>query len=157
MANRLRRLASTRTMETETPFWSNAFGKLIRWLVFIPIGFVLGSILQSLPPLGVELARRYKPEFNFLTILIAIVVVSILGSVGWFWVLGVAATPVLACRVIAPNHRVGAVIFGTLFCLFQAIYTLGLFGHASWIFILYQLIFSTIFIVGIVIAYKEDA
>src|SRR4029453_8338538 len=121
------------------------------------IGFVLGSILQSLPPLGVELARAYKPEFNFLTILIAIIVVSILTTVVGLWFFGVFGTPVLSCRIIAPNHRVASVMFGTLFCLFQGLYILGLIGRASWVYILYQLVFSATFIFGIVTAYNEDA
>jgi hypothetical protein len=149
-------------IESKTSFWNNPFGKLIRWLAFIPVGFVLGSILQVIPPLGVALAREYKPEFNFLTVFLAIFAVSIVGTVGWFWALGVFFTPVLSCRTIAPNHRVGSVIAGTLFCVYQGInivwlFGLGLYGQASWVFIVYQLVFSAIFIFGIVTAYNEDA
>jgi hypothetical protein len=151
-----------RDMESETSFWNKPFGKLIRWLAFIPVGCVLGSILQILPPLGVELARSYKPEFNFLTILIAVFAVSIGTTVVWFWGAGVFLTAVLSCRIIAPNHRVGSVIGGTLFSGYQGInivwlFGLVLYGQASWVFIAYQLVFSAIFIFGIVTAYNEDA
>lgn len=141
----------------ETTFWNKPFGKLIRWLAFIPVGFALGGFLEALPPLGVELARAYQPEVNFLTIIMAIVVVAISPWIGPLWFAAVYGTPLLSCRVIAPNHRVGSIVFGTLFCVFKGTFILGLFGRTSWVFILYHLVFTTIFIFGIVGAHNENA
>ena len=131
-------------------------GRIIRWLVFIPVGFLLVGILQALPPFAVMWAHSYRPEFSFLTIILAIIVVSILGTVGWFWLLGVWATPMLSCRIIAPHPQVAAVIFGTLFCLHQGAFLLGLLSRARWGLAIYHFIFCAIVVVGVVSAYKGD-
>ena len=116
-------------MNDNQSFWQTGFGRFIRWLVFLPIGGILVSILQALPPLAVLWAWEYKLEFNLLTLLIGIFVVGFLGTIGSLWVVGLGMTPYLSCKVIAPNNKVGSVIFGTLFCLCQGIFILTLFGH----------------------------
>ena len=144
-------------MDEGTPFWQTGFGQLLRWLVFLPIGLFLTVILQGLPPGAVGLARAYKPEFNFLTIIIAIIVVSFLGIFLSLWLACVWMTPFLSCTLIAPNKKVALVIFGTIFCLFQGEFMLSLLSDGtSWIFFTYQLSFSGLLIGGIVLAYKEE-
>jgi hypothetical protein len=144
-------------MNDNQSFWQTGFGRFIRWLVFLPIGAILVSILQALPPLAVLWAWGYKLEFNLLTLIIGIFVVSILGAIGWWWFIGLFMTPYLSCKVIAPNNKVGSVIFGTLFCLFQGIFILSLFGHdPSWVFIIYQIVIAGIVIGGTVMAYKDS-
>jgi len=144
-------------MNNNQPFWQTGFGRFIRWALFLPIGCVLLIILQALPPLAVEVASRCKPEFSCLVLIVAIVAVSMLSMIGWMWFLGVWMTPYLSCRLIAPNHKVGSVIFGTQFCLLQGIFILTLFGgDYSWVFILYQILFAAIVIGGTVMAYRDS-
>jgi hypothetical protein len=144
-------------MNDNQPFWQTGFGRFIRWLVFLPIGCVLVAILQALPPLAVRLASGYKPEFSCLVLLLAIVAAGMLIPICSMWFMGVWMTPYLSCRLIAPNHKVGSVIFGTLFCLFQGIFILTLFGgDYSWVEILYQILFTAIVIGGTVAAYKDS-
>lgn len=137
--------------------WTTGFGRLIRWLLFIPIGYLLACILQTLPPLAFALAWGWKLEFNFFVLIVAVIAVSFLTSICVFWCACVYLTPYLSCKIIAPDNKVGSVIFGTLFCLFQGIFLLKeLLGHdPSWLSIIYQIVFAGIVIVGTVTAYKE--
>ncbi len=112
--------------------------------------------MQMSPPILVGLAKNYKPEFNFLTILIAIFTLSTIGVLIYLWVLGVFATPILACGIIAPNQQVGSVIFGTLFCLSLIYYIVWIFNHSHWLSILYHVIFGALFMNGIIAAYKTN-
>ena len=144
-------------MTSERGFWQSGFGKFIRWLVFLPIGFVLGSVLQSIPPIVVAFAASYKPQFSFLVLILALIVLSMLLTCIWLWGLAVFGTPYLSCRVIAPNHRVASVIFATLFIFCELAFILGLIGRREpWILVIYNIIFSAIFVGGCVVAYKED-
>lgn len=144
-------------MNDNQSFWQTVFGRVIRWLLFLPVGFILVSILASLPPMALALAWGYKPEFSFLILIAAIFVVSIGGTIFCFWVGGVWMTPYLICRVIAPNNKVGSVIFGTLFCLYWVINILMSFlGDASWVLIIYQMVFVGIVIGGTVMAYQDS-
>ncbi len=104
----------------------------------------------------------YKPEINFLTILLAVVVVPIVGPLLIFflisWGAGVVASSVLCCRAVAPKPQIAAVVFGTLFCLAQAIIIFGVIQQGySWVLVTYHVIFDVLTLVGIVIAYKTPA
>ncbi|MBU2574061.1 MAG: hypothetical protein KKH28_08310 [Elusimicrobia bacterium] len=145
-------------MNNNRPFWQTGFGKSIRWLLFLPVGYILVYILQVVPPLVAAMALHYKPEFNFLVLIIGIIAVSLLCTLGSFWVMGVFMTPTLCCKIIAPNNKIGSVIFGTLFCLFQGFNILASFGLAHyWVSIIYQTVFGAITIGGTVMAYMEDS
>lgn len=144
------------TLENRS-LWDSGSAKILRWLFFLPIGFLLAGILQMLPPLAVEWARGFRPEISFLTIVLAVIAVSILGTVCWLWFAAVVMSPVLASRIIAPHRKIAAVIFGTLFCLFQALFVLRVFLEGgSWVYLGYQLLFAGLTIAGIIVAYKDD-
>jgi len=139
-------------------FWQGGFGKLLRWLTFLPLAFLSIGILQHLPVKAVIWASGYKPEFSFLTLIIGLIALSILGTLGWLWFLGLSMTPYLTCGVIAPNNKIATVIFGTLFCLFQGLFLFGVFySDAHWIYKVYMLVVSIIVIGSTVVAYQEDS
>ncbi|MFU8857466.1 MAG: hypothetical protein ACNA8S_10750 [Deferrisomatales bacterium] len=141
---------------SDASFWESGVGRLIRWLAFLPIAFFLISLLQTIPVRTVFWAANYIPDLNLLTLILAIVAVSLIGTAGWFWVLGVSMTPVFACGVIAPNAKVGSVIFGTLYCLIQGLFLLGVLSSgAHWVFKGYQLVFGLIVLGGTIGAYKS--
>lgn len=142
----------------ERSFWERWPGCVIKWVVFLPLAFLLSGILQVLPLIAVELARGYQPEINFLTILIAVFVVSIVGIFLIYWGRAVVMTPVFCCFVIAPKAEVAAVVFGALFCLSQASWVFGVIQQGdSWVFVAYHVLFGVLTVFGIVIAYKTPA
>lgn len=139
-------------------FWQGRFGKLLRWMVFLPIAFIIIFILQDLPVRVFAWASETRPVLSFLTIIIGLIVVSILGTFAWLWFLGMSLTPLLACGVVAPNSKIGAVIFGTLYCLAHGIYLLSVLqSNAHWIFSAYYLVCGVIIVYGTVMTYKADS
>jgi len=143
-------------MSKEKHLWQTDFIILLRWIIFLPIGFVLTAVLQVIPPQILELVKANIPESTLLTIVGAVLAVPILIILGWVWILGVLMTPYLNCGIIAPSNRAPAVIYGMLFCLFEGIFLISILaGGASSIFVIYQLIFSGVTLGGIVMLYKE--
>jgi hypothetical protein len=141
---------------TAVGFWQNRVGRVLRWIVFLPIGVVLASVLQSIPPLAVVLAASWHPHFSFLILILGLIALSILGTLAWFWFMASLFTPVLACRVIAPNHRVAAVVFPTLSILYEGSFILRLVGDTPWLLVIYHVIFTIILVAGCVVAYKQE-
>jgi hypothetical protein len=137
-------------------FWQNPFGRVLRWIAFLPVGVVLASVLQSIPPLVVVFAASWRPQFSFLILILGLIVLSVLGTLAWFWVMASFFTPVLACRVIAPNHRVAAVVFATLSVLCEGSFILRLVGDTPWLLVIYHIVFTIILVAGCVMAYKEE-
>lgn len=143
-------------MNKEKPFWESDFIILLRWILFLPIGFILAGTLQAMPPLVVGLVKANIPESTFLAIVSTVILVPILIALSCVWFMSVLMTPYLNCGFIAPNNRIPAIIYGMLFCLFEGIFLISIFaGGTSWIFIVYQLIFSAITLGGIVMLSKE--
>lgn len=100
-----------------TTYWDSRIIKFLRWIIFIPIGMILVSWLETLPPRVVIYAMSTKPEFNYLTLIIGIFVVSILGTIFFLWLFLICASVTLSCNVIAPNGKIASIIFGTVYCL----------------------------------------
>jgi len=75
-------------MNVSESFWRTGRGRFIRWFAFLPIGVVLSGLLHAIPLLAIEYARGYRPELNFFTIVMALFVVSILGTLICLWFLG---------------------------------------------------------------------
>jgi len=141
------------------PFWQSGIGQLLRWLAFLPCAFFLSSILQVIPPVAVGFASAYKPDFSsLLTYIFAIPCFVLIGVLGvMMWGAGVFWAPYISCCKIAPNNKIAAVMFGTLFCSLQGLDWFFLLAEGtSWIFFTYQLGFAGLLIWGIVLAYKVE-
>jgi len=143
-------------MSKEKPLWQTDFIILLRWILFIPIGFVLTAVLQVIPLHLAGLLSANLPEPSLLTIVGAVIAVPILIVLGWVWMLGVLVIPYINCGFIAPNYRAPAIIYGMLFCLFEGIFLISILaGGTSSVFLFYHLVFSVISVGGIVMLYKQ--
>jgi len=102
-------------------------------------------------------ARAHHFTPTWFNIILAIIFSSAaLGIIG-FWVMAVFMTPLLVCRGIAPNKRISSVIFATMVVLLE-VWSLILFlnkGASFWL-IGFHVVFSVIFMFGIVFVYKDD-
>lgn len=152
-----------REMKEGISFWQSRFGRFLRWVAFLPVGVVLVTILQALPTMVVNLAVylivRWELKLNFLTGLLAVVMLCLICPMILFytWFPWLYKTPVLSCAIIAPNNKIASVIFGALFCIFQGWYLLSLFTEATfWIFRWYQLAFTGIVLAGTVASYQDE-
>jgi len=142
-------------MSKEKPLWQTDFVILLRWILFLPIGFILTVTLQAIPLQVVQLVDANTPESTLLTILGAVVAVPILIALGGIWFMGVLMAPYLNCAFIAPKNRISAVLYGMCFCLFEGIYLISILaGGTSWTFLLYQLVFSGLTLGGLVMLHK---
>lgn len=143
-------------MSKEQPLWQTDSIILLRWIMFIPIGFILTATLQVIPSLVVGLVKVNMPESTLQTIIAALIAVPILIVLGWAWCMGVLMTPHFSCGFIAPSNRAPTVIYGMLFCLFEGTFLISILkGGISWISLVYQLIFLGITVGGIVMLHKE--
>ncbi len=152
------RLSPNQEVESYS-FWDKQIGRVIRWVVFLPTGFVLAFLLYYIPIFAVAYAMSYDIEMTLFSIMLAIFLVSIALVLVNFWFIGVYSVPMLSCGLIAPNAKVASIIYGT-FYVFNTI--IGgqlpmLFSYEkNWWLIIYSVVFSIIHFVGIVFAYKSD-
>ena len=137
--------------------WSSIPVKIIRAILFIPIGFILLSILQMLPIVLVNWLALKPFSLNWLSILIALIVVSIASGVAGFYAVIVYFITVLTCRIIAPWYRGSTVIFGTLFLLAEVLSMISWCraGNSAW-FLIYHIIFTLVVIGGIFGSYATE-
>lgn len=143
-------------MSKEQPLWQADFMMMLRWIMFIPIGFMLTAALQVVPSLVAGFLKANMPGSIFLMIVSVIIVIPVLIVLGAVWGMGVLMTPRLICGLVAPSKSTATVIYGMLFCLFEGIYLISILaGGTSWIFFACQLTFSGITVGGIVMLFKE--
>ncbi len=143
-------------MSKEQPLWQTDFIVMLRWISFLPIGFILTATLQVIPSLAVGLVKANLPDSTFLLIVGAVLAIPIFIVLGWAWCMTVLMTPHLSCRVIAPGNGAPAIIYGMLFCLFEGTFLVSILkGGTPWIPLAYQLIFLGIGLGGMVMLYKE--
>lgn len=140
-----------------TNLWESVPVKIIRLFLYIPIGFILLSILQMIPiALFNWLAiKSFTP--NWLSILIALFVVSIAAGVAGFYGVVVYFTTILACRIIAPWRRISTVVFGTLFLLAEIVVMVSWCrtGNLEW-FLIYHISFTLTVVGGLFASYTND-
>lgn len=126
-------------------FWNSKFGCFIRWLLFLPIGFFLTLLIQNLTPLLVSwVVGQMSDVFMFLWFLMPLI--------GWFGL--VALSQAMICG-IAPNPKIAAPIYGTLFSLLAIIYAAGLVTRGYWVDLVYTIVIAVGTIFGILYAYNE--
>jgi hypothetical protein len=142
------------------PFWQTLLGRIIRWMVFLPIGFGVAALLEAVPLLGAQWAAGVELKLTLLSLLGGLIALSILGTVVPMWFMAVYTWPTVVCAVLAPRAPVAAVIFGTLFVLFQGLVVLGVLldeGGIAWLFLCYKLGFSAVLIAGMVTAHSAPS
>lgn len=135
-------------------FWDKQIGRAIRWVAFLPIGYVLAGLLYAIPIFAAAYAMSYKVEMTLFSIVIAVFLVSIALALINFWFVGVYSVPVLACGLIAPNNKIASVIYGTLYVFGQL--QIFFLPEKNWWVIIYAGVFSIVHFVGIVSAYNND-
>jgi len=135
------------------PFWKSIPGKILRWIVFLPIGFVAAAVLETIPLLAYRFASTFDLKLTLLTLVIGIIVASATFTLFMFWLMAVFLVPGIACQKVAPHAQIASVIFGTLFVLFRGISLVSLWTHVGWGTITYKVVFSAILFAGIVVAY----
>ena len=137
--------------------WNSVPMKIVRWILFLPIGWVLWLILYALPILAVSITASWKPEFSFLILLIGLIVISFVGAFLGLWLFALSFTPVLACRIIAPNNKIASVIYGTIFVPYAvATFIMMINNGTPWIILGYFLFASVVFFYGIITAHAFE-
>lgn len=138
-------------------FWNSTFGKVLRWIFFLPVSFLAAAILEAIPIFAYGYAANLELKFTLLTLIIGIICASLLFALIWFWFAGVCFTPMITCGLIAPTPKVASVIFGTAFVLLQGLSLLALIlsERIGWGVIIYKILFSILLIAGTVATYCE--
>lgn len=139
-------------------FWQSTLGKVLRWLLFLPIGFLVTAFLEVIPIFAYGFAANLEMRFTLLTLIIGIVVVSLLLTFSVYWFVGVFFIPKLSCGLVAPTPKVASVIFGTLFVLFQGLTLFSMIfgGQNGWGIIIYKTLFSLLLMGGVVATYMDE-
>lgn len=137
-----------------TNVWNSISVKVIRAVLFIPVGFTILIILQMLPPFLYIWISLKSVTFTWRSVLIAIFVVPSAMTVYSALVYGAT---MLTCRIIAPWYRVCTVVFGTLFLVASAMSLIVWYreGHSIW-FMIYQIVFNFLVIAGLFGSYSTN-
>lgn len=108
--------------------------KFLRWVIFIPVGFILMTILNILP----QMIFLIKCE----SIITAIFLGGLLLSLFLVWIYAIILTPLFVCTKIAPKREVASILFGMLYSayLFRVMIIDGHYG--------YNIIFMMFFWIG---------
>ncbi|MBW7893815.1 MAG: hypothetical protein H3C27_01775 [Opitutaceae bacterium] len=140
-------------------FWQSTVGKILRWVLFLPVGLLVSALLESIPIFAYRYAANVELRLTLLTLIIGVIVVSMLFTVLVYWFIGVFFTPKLSCGMIAPTPKIASVIFGTLFVLFQGLTLLGMVlgDQTGWGIIIYKSLFSLLLMGGVVATYVEES
>lgn len=129
---------------------------VIRWIIFLPITFVSVYLLHALPILAVKAAFGYRPEITFGTIILAVITVSILGSLCLLWLSGLFISISLSCYALPSNTKIGSVVFGTAFTLYHGELSLAaILIPVHWSLKIYHFIFLAIVICCTVVTYRS--
>jgi len=128
----------------------------LRWLIFLPIGYLAIGILEVIPlwlwstfsvPIG---------ELTLLKLLVGIVLVGITLTAAWWYLIAAFFIPRLCCNIIAPTHKVASIIFATLLTYHLASWILFKFHAVPWGLILVECILYILLLLGSISAYFEE-
>jgi len=131
--------------------------KLLRWILFLPVGLFAASVLELIPIFIYQFASTVELRFTLLMLIIGIVVAPFVLGFVWLWLWAVLMTPTLSCSVIAPSPKIASVIFGTLYVLFQIVTLLRMVftDGEVWGIIVYMILFSLLMIGGVYASYSQ--
>ncbi len=152
--------------EAEEPktFWNGWLGKSIRWIVFIP-GIYLGLAIVYLIAFGVAgMVHSWfggKIELSFGVIVLAIIAATIGLSVGlqfvFMVIFAIGAIPTLFCGTVAPNPRLAAPIFGTIYVLGNLLVIAQAIGAKEWGALVFYVATTIAVLIGTKSAYDSVA
>lgn len=132
-------------------------GLILRWLVFIPVGYIGFLILRLLIVLAVAYALNTKMgDLNLLVVLLFLLVGSVVLSVVGAILSGIGYATFFACAIVAPNNKAGSAIFGTVLVITQLPYTIGIFRSQGFWMGLAELAVSVAALIGCCIAFYAD-
>lgn len=139
-------------------FWAGSVGRIMRWILFLPVGLTVVFLLTLIPPLFYFWAMSYKIDMSLGSIMLAIFAVSMAFSLLSLWVGAVYYSAVFSCLIVAPNPKVASVIYGTMYVLFLVINPLYTQLSSGYHFmqVIYTIAVAIIHTVGIVSAYHDD-
>ena len=129
--------------------------QILRWVLFLPIGFALLGLWQSLGALCWRLLAGVKVD-SLLEVVIAIIIAGVAINFVFLWIAAFAGIPYFLCTVFAPKSRVAAVMFGTLFVFLHGIRVLFLFSEGAVWWGVGAVVVLLLVIGGLVAAYNEN-
>jgi len=130
--------------------WSSIPVKIVRAILFIPIGLIILFVLQAIPIVLFNWIALKPFTLNWLSVLAALFIVSIGGGIAYFYAMLVFFSPMLTCKIIAPWCRVATIIFGVLFVVLEFLWYQA--GNSLW-FLIYNMIFTLVVVSGLVVSY----
>jgi len=130
--------------------WDSAMVRALRWVLFLPVGFLLQSLLSAVPGLMFLWIFPVIIESAFWRI-IATTGIVLVGFAGLFWV-GMLAygISVMSCRKVAPRLVPAQGIYGVFLALFWvAGLVYGITQSYGWIINAYNAGFIGVCILGV--------
>jgi hypothetical protein len=134
-------------------FWATLPGKTLRWILFLPIGIALASLLEMLLLAFVNFATAYQLTMNLLTAFLLLLALSIGLTIAVFYIVAVINLPRLVCVWIAPSQRISSVILGLFFLISQTLTILGQIGNTPTAITFSKVLFSLLFLGGTIFAF----
>jgi len=97
-------------------FWEGHLGKLIRWLAFVPVGFVLIGLVEITSAASATWILSLK-LWTFVLLLTCVPVLTIAA----FFYFGAI---MLATKTICPSRKAGAMVFAVVYSLWMTLWLL---------------------------------
>ncbi len=143
--------------KTALSFWNKKLGVILRWILFLPVGFISSGFLQATPVLVFYWASSIEWKFTLLNLILGLIAASFITGGVSLWFFGVVMAPYLACKIVAPKKNIAIVIFATLYIFLQAV---TLFGYVTsgypLLLIIYHTLFAVLLIASCVHHFKDS-
>ena len=137
------------------PLWSSVPVKVLRWIAFLPLAFLLLALWQALGAFCWRLLADVKVD-SLLEVVIAIIIAGVAINLVFLWIAAFAGIPYYLCTVVAPNSRVAAVMFGTLFGFLHGSRVVFLFVEGALWWGVGSLVVLLLVFGGLIASYNED-
>jgi hypothetical protein len=135
--------------------WSSLPVRILRWLVFLPVAFLLLGLWQLLAALCWQLLSSVTVD-SLLDVIIAFVLAGAAIPVLFAWVGGFIAIPNLTCAFLAPRSRIACILFAVPFIFIYGGYVIMMLQRGATLPALGSLGILILGMIGAVIAYMDD-
>lgn len=142
--------------QTDVSVWDSALMHLVRWVIFLPIAFVLLAIVEWIALSAIQFSLDVELKFTLFTLLLGIFIFSVGSLIVVPFFAALYSVPRIACTIVAPRPRGALIVFGTLFVLFSIANLIGLLGLAPWWVIVFKIIVFCSVMAGVIGAYSDE-
>jgi len=133
-------------------FWGGTFGKVLRWIILVPVSLLLFRLAEYIPILAAAfLASLDAPAWGMLLILLMGG-----GFFLYFLFMGAIFAPHLI-SLISPNTQIGLSIVGLIYAVWQLLNVTNSFLTQTWYVATIKTVVGLTILITTAVVYSEES